>query len=637
MSYYAETYQAPCVSADRISTSVTVVPIASPTVTATPASYCTSGTSNLNGISAGNVIRWWTASTGGTSLGTSQSGINFPVSPTTTTTYYGESWQYNTGSVTFNYTTSNYVTWTVPTGATTVNIDASGAQGSASSSTTYGTGGLGGRVQTTLSVTPGQTLYIYVGAQPTAYNYAGGYNGGANGSGVTSGSGGSGGGSSDIRTGSGTIYDRVVVAGGGGGSGYGSGTCSGGAGGGATLAGSGLYNGSNNTAYCGQGGSLAAGGAAGTYTTYPAYPGTLGNGGAAATYYGGGGGGGGYYGGGGGSWYGGGGGGSSYANSLYTTNTTHTQGYQSGNGQVAISWSILQCISNRAPVIVTVNSNSTIASSATGSPPAVCPGSSTTLTANGGNLGGGASWYWYKGACGGSVPVVGNPVTVAPTATATYYVSAQGTCNTTGCVSTIITLYTASTASTSVSVLPATICIGSAAAITGSGGTLGTGGRWCWYVGSCGGTLFATGTSISDIPTVSQTYFVRAEGTCNTTTCKTNNIVVYTNSVIGTSATVTPSTICTGSTTTLGINGGQTGTGGNWYWYTGGCGVTYLGVGSTITDNPIVNTTYYVRGEGTCNTTNCISAKITLNTNSSSASGVTGNPTTLCSGSQFEH
>ena len=40
-----------------------------------------------------------------------------------------------------------------------------------------GTGGRGGRVQTTLSVTPGQTLYLYVGGAGTGCN-TGGWNGG---------------------------------------------------------------------------------------------------------------------------------------------------------------------------------------------------------------------------------------------------------------------------------------------------------------------------------------------------------------------------------------------------------------------------------------------------------------------------
>jgi len=75
------------------------------------------------------------------------------------------------------------------------------------------TGGKGARVQTLLDVTPGETLYDYVGS--TA-----GYNGGGTGS---TGSG-NGGGATDIRRGGTTLSDRIAVAGGGGGKGAAGGT-----------------------------------------------------------------------------------------------------------------------------------------------------------------------------------------------------------------------------------------------------------------------------------------------------------------------------------------------------------------------------------------------------------------------------
>lgn len=70
--------------------SVTVNPApAAPTVlSATPASICVSSSSAIKATSAGNVIEWFTAGSGGTSLGTSASGANFSVTPSATTTYY---------------------------------------------------------------------------------------------------------------------------------------------------------------------------------------------------------------------------------------------------------------------------------------------------------------------------------------------------------------------------------------------------------------------------------------------------------------------------------------------------------------------------------------------------------------------
>ena len=94
-TYYAEALTASgCTSASRTAVTVTVNPLpAAPTaVTSTPASICAGGSSNLKATSAGNTIRWYTVATGGSSIGSSANGANFPVTPATTTTYYAESY-----------------------------------------------------------------------------------------------------------------------------------------------------------------------------------------------------------------------------------------------------------------------------------------------------------------------------------------------------------------------------------------------------------------------------------------------------------------------------------------------------------------------------------------------------------------
>ena len=40
--------------------------------------------------------------------------------------------------------------------------------------------------------------------------------------------------------------------------------------------------------------------------------------------------------------------------------------------------------------------------------------------------------------------------------------------------------------------------------------------QWVWYTGSCGGTPFASGSSIDFVPTATTTYYVRGEGGCST-------------------------------------------------------------------------------------------------------------------------
>lgn len=110
--------------------------------------------------------------------------------------------------VTFDYTGAAQ-TWTVPSGVTSIQVTLAGAQGDGP----YG--GLGGRVQATIDVTPGTTLNIYVGGHGSGSS--GGFNGG--GGGNLNNNPGAGGGASDIRIGGTALSDRVLVAGGGGGQG----------------------------------------------------------------------------------------------------------------------------------------------------------------------------------------------------------------------------------------------------------------------------------------------------------------------------------------------------------------------------------------------------------------------------------
>ena len=84
---------------------------------------------------------------------------------------------------TFNYTGAQQ-TYVVPPGVTTIDVDVIGAEGGDATGTTVGwgagtangEGGNGGRVTATLPVTPGETLYLYVGGEGTIS--AGGFNGG---------------------------------------------------------------------------------------------------------------------------------------------------------------------------------------------------------------------------------------------------------------------------------------------------------------------------------------------------------------------------------------------------------------------------------------------------------------------------
>lgn len=267
--------------------------------------------------------------------------------------------------------------------------------------------------------------------------------------------------------------------------------------------------------------------------------------------------------------------------------------------------------------------------SATASPNPIC-GGATTLSQSGGSLGIGASYNWYSGSCGGTFVGSGSSISVSPGSTTTYFVRAQGTCNTTGCASVTVTVNTPSIAPSSATASPNPTCGGSTT-LTQIGGTLGSGAAYNWYTGSCGGTLVGTGSAINVSPSTTTTYFVLASGTCNTTACASVTVNVNSFSTAPTSATVSPDPVCAGVSTTLTQVGGVLGAGAVYNWYTGSCGGTFVGSGSSITVTPSATTTYYVRAQGSCNTTACASVTATVNP----VPFATASPSsqTICSGS----
>ncbi|MEI7802322.1 MAG: hypothetical protein WCI97_06755, partial [Bacteroidota bacterium] len=60
------------------------------------------------------------------------------------------------------------------------------------------------------------------------------------------------------------------------------------------------------------------------------------------------------------------------------------------------------------------------------------------------------------------------------------------------------------------------------------------------------------------------------------------------------------STICFNGSAILSVTSGNLNDATDWYWYTGGCGGTFVGNGTSIIVAPEATETYYVRGEGGC-------------------------------------
>lgn len=262
-------------------------------------------------------------------------------------------------------------------------------------------------------------------------------------------------------------------------------------------------------------------------------------------------------------------------------------------------------------ILVTVINPSVLANTITSTSP-ITIGSSTTLGITGGTLGTNANWNWYTGSCGGTYLKSGPSTIQTPTVTTTYYIRAEGICNTTPCLSTTVVVNSYSSPATSASSLPMDICSGDSTVLSVLGGGLGASANWYWYSNSCGGTFIGTGASITLFPTTSTIYFVRAEGVNNTTTCVSITVSLLGNSIVPISISTTNNSINQGNSTFLSIIGGVLGTAANWYWYENSCGGNIVGYGDTITLNPIVSTTYYLRAEGFCNSTSCVSITITV-------------------------
>ncbi len=206
----------------------------------------------------------------------------------------------------------------------------------------------------------------------------------------------------------------------------------------------------------------------------------------------------------------------------------------------------------------------------------LCAGQSTALTGNGG-----LTYSWNPGGLTGTV------VNVSPLATTTYTV--VGT-NANGCNSSstkLVTVNPLPSVGTTVTPASASICAGSSATITGTGAN-----TYTWQPGALSGA--------SIIVTLANTYTVT--GTNTSTGCtKTATRTITVNSLPTVGTTVTSSTICAGTSTTL------TGTGASTYtWNPGALS------GTSVNVSPAITTTYTVTGTNAAGCTATSTRTITV-------------------------
>lgn len=220
----------------------------------------------------------------------------------------------------------------------------------------------------------------------------------------------------------------------------------------------------------------------------------------------------------------------------------------------------------------------------------ICNGESAQLTASGG------SNYTWSNSLGASASIA-----VTPGATTTYTVTVT---NANNCSATAAGTVTVNSVTASING-PTTICSGLQATLTASGGT---GYAWSNSLG--------TTANITVSPTTNTTYTVTVTGTgnCTATASQTVSVQNAPTAVISGNT-----TICSGESTTLTANGGNT--------YTWGNG---LGNNAAITVSPATNTTYTVTVSIGANCTATATETITVNQPSASNFSQT-----VCNGESF--
>lgn len=228
---------------------------------------------------------------------------------------------------------------------------------------------------------------------------------------------------------------------------------------------------------------------------------------------------------------------------------------------------------------------------ATANPTAVCPGSSSTLTA------GGASTYLW------STTSALNPITVTPSGTTTY--SVTGTDANLCTNSATVTVTQNPPAVIGITPSATTICNGGSVTLTGTGGF-----TYGWNTGEMT-------PSITVSPTVSTTYTVGSQNINGCTGSATILITVNPKPTIN--ATATPASVCPGVQSSLAATGGV-----SYAWSPGGA------IGTPVNVTPASTTIYSVTGTDGNNCTN--TASVTLNVFTAPTVGLVAATSPICEG-----
>jgi hypothetical protein len=264
------------------------------------------------------------------------------------------------------------------------------------------------------------------------------------------------------------------------------------------------------------------------------------------------------------------------------------------------------CISHE----LIVNKNSVPADSIIGRR-VICRGErDIILNVAGGRLGANAEWVWYSGSCDGPSIGKGAFIKVSPITNTTFLVRAEGANNVTNCARINILMTDSSIAPKSILALTE-VCYKSELSLRVDGGKLAPDANWYWYKDYINkSNLIGKGNDIKVTADQTSTFFVRAEGGCNTTSAVNAKVSVLGSSTEPASIHLSKLSYYKGDKINLSVVGGSLAPNSNWVWYKNKVGVRKIGIGPTIEYKVRNAKKIYVRAEGACYKTDAVSTKI---------------------------
>jgi uncharacterized repeat protein (TIGR02543 family) len=148
------------------------------------------------------------------------------------------------------------------------------------------------------------------------------------------------------------------------------------------------------------------------------------------------------------------------------------------------------------------------------------------------------------------------------------------------------------------------------------------------FVGTTSNSLSISAVAAGDAATYS--CYITSTGGGSPVTSSGAKLTVNMASTAPSAAGASPSSVCSGGTSTLTEIGGTLGTGAVWKWYTDTTAAALSTTGASISVSLTASTTYYIRAEGTCGNSAFKSVTVTINTKPTPPTGTTAYST--CSG-----